>query len=174
MSIRYNNHTVNEIDFIECEMKSSVVSLVTLLTQCGIVTPYGDIEQGQLWRHQADDENSDGTKPLPEPMLTNHYQCPVTITWRQFTRNISAINLQNLLKNTYLKKVNFRTRVNELNIIACDQWWVHCGRETITSSYADRFRVSQAVCSTSAVNCRLLDFGLIYTTTGRPGWRLKH
>ena len=28
----------------------------------------------------------DGTKPLPEPMLTNHQHCLVAFTWRQFHR----------------------------------------------------------------------------------------
>ena len=42
------------------------------LTGCGLVTPYGDIDLGQHWL--------DGTKPLPEPVLTSLVRfCSITL-----------------------------------------------------------------------------------------------
>ena len=40
-----------------------------VLTQCGLVTPYGDNDVGQQWL-RYNGVLADGTKPLPEPMLT--------------------------------------------------------------------------------------------------------
>ena len=34
----------------------------------------------------------DGTKPTPEPMLTNLQWGPVTFIWQQFHRDTSAVN----------------------------------------------------------------------------------
>ena len=42
------------------------------LTHCGLLTPYGDRDLGQNWLSNG--LLPDGTKPLPEPMLT-HFQC---------------------------------------------------------------------------------------------------
>ena len=49
-----------------------------VITHCDLVTPYGEIDLS--WTN-VDSGNSlllDDTKPLPEPMLTNHQWGPVT------------------------------------------------------------------------------------------------
>ena len=51
------------------------------LTHCGPVMPYGDISGNGLL--------SDSTKPLTEPMLTNHMWDLVAFTWGQFHRKRS-------------------------------------------------------------------------------------
>ena len=43
-----------------------------ILTHCGIVTPYDDINMGKHWLGSL---LTDGTKPLPKPMLTYHRWC---------------------------------------------------------------------------------------------------
>ena len=40
------------------------------LTHCGLVTPYGDINLGPHWLSNG--LLPDGSKPLPEPILTFH------------------------------------------------------------------------------------------------------
>ena len=52
------------------------------LTHCGLVAPYADIDMGQPG--SGNGLLPDGTKPLPEPMLTYHKWGPVKITWGQF------------------------------------------------------------------------------------------
>ena len=51
-------------------------SYVSLLTHSGLVTPYGD-RSGSTLAH-------DGTKPLPEPKLTDHRWSPMTFISGQF------------------------------------------------------------------------------------------
>ena len=46
------------------------IMFVFRLTHRGLVTTYGDIDLGQHWLRQW--PVADGTKPLPDPMLTNH------------------------------------------------------------------------------------------------------
>ena len=50
---------------------NSPVTLLAL-TYCGPVTPYGIIDLGQHWLRYCNCLLLDGTKPLPEPMLTHH------------------------------------------------------------------------------------------------------
>ena len=57
------------------------------LTHCGLITPYGDIDLGQHWLRL------DGTKPLPEPILTNHQCGPVTIIWGQYHKRFFSHQL---------------------------------------------------------------------------------
>ena len=60
------------------------------LTHCGLVMPHGII-----YLHQHGSGNGllpDGTKPLPEPMLTHHQWSPVTFNWGDSTWDASAIN----------------------------------------------------------------------------------
>ena len=45
-----------------------------VLNHCGLVIPYGYIDQGQ----------PDGTKPLPEPILT-HHQWVLMALWLDFS-----------------------------------------------------------------------------------------
>ena len=49
----------------------------------------------------------DGTKPLPEPMLTNHQWSPVTLISGQFHRDASATNHLNLFQN-YIADISFK------------------------------------------------------------------
>ena len=66
---------------------------ILCLTHCGLVTPYGHIDLVQNWLmapshylnqwHQAITWTN-GTKPLPEPMLTYHQWVVWQITWEQF------------------------------------------------------------------------------------------
>ena len=49
-----------------------------------------------------------GTKPLPEPMLTYHKYGPVTLIWEQFHKDTSAIDQQNELEN-YSSKIYFES-----------------------------------------------------------------
>ena len=54
----------------------------SLLTHCGLVTPYGDID---LVQHLPRlDLLPDCTRPLPEPMLIYHLRCSGAIIWEQF------------------------------------------------------------------------------------------
>ena len=46
----------------------------------------------------------DGTKPLPEPVLTYHQSGPVAFTWGQF--HMKLLNIFNL--DTSLKIINLR------------------------------------------------------------------
>ena len=53
-------------------------SLLTDLTHCGLVTPYDDTDQINIG--SGNDLVPDGTKPLPEPMLTSHQRCSVAFS----------------------------------------------------------------------------------------------
>ena len=57
------------------------------LTHCGVVIPYGGKDQGRHWRSML----TDGTKPLPEPTLTNPQEGVVAFTWRQFQGNAQHV-----------------------------------------------------------------------------------
>ena len=56
----------------------------------------------------------DGTKPLPEPMVTSNYQGPVPITSGNFTKETSATNHWNYREITYLKIHSNPPGTNEL------------------------------------------------------------
>ena len=47
-----------------------IFQLLSKLTHCGLVTPYGDRDLGQHWYRYS--LLPDGTKPLPEPILTQY------------------------------------------------------------------------------------------------------
>ena len=50
-----------------------------ILSHCGLMTPYGDIDLGE---HSCNAVLlPDGTKPLPEPMLNNHWWGFLALTW---------------------------------------------------------------------------------------------
>ena len=50
---------------------------------------------------------SNGTKPLPEPVLTCHQQGPLTFIWGNFAKDTSATNHQNQLWN-YFSLISFK------------------------------------------------------------------
>ena len=56
------------------------------LTHCCLVTPYGDIDLGQHCHGSSNGLLPDGTKPLPETMLTYHWWSFVVFTRRGFCR----------------------------------------------------------------------------------------
>ena len=62
------------------------------LTYCGLVMPYGDIDLGHIG--SGNGLLPDGTKPLPEPMLTVHNLSPVTFISGQFHKR--CLNHQSL------------------------------------------------------------------------------
>ena len=56
-------------------------------SHCGLVMPYGNIDPCQHWLRQLGSGNGlspDGTKPLPEPMLTHRQWIFVAFTQQQF------------------------------------------------------------------------------------------
>ena len=58
----------------------------TILTDCGLVMSYGDIDLGQHWGNGL---LPNGTKSLPEPMLTDHQQGRQALTWKNTNVNIT-------------------------------------------------------------------------------------
>ena len=56
-----------------------------VLTYCGLVTLYGDIDLVNIG--SSNGLLPDGTKPLPEPMMTRHQQCPVAVIWWHYNRH---------------------------------------------------------------------------------------
>ena len=68
----------------------------------------------------------DGTKPLPEPMLTYHHWDTVTFIWCQFLKRTPAINHLNLFEN-YLYKIAFKSPRGRWVTITC---WESIGLET--------------------------------------------
>ena len=56
--------------------------MYVFLTHCGIVTSYGDRDRVNIG--SGNDLLLNGTKPLPEPMLTLHYWGSVAVIWEQF------------------------------------------------------------------------------------------
>ena len=70
------------------------------LNHCGPVTPYGDINLGQHW-HSGNGLLPDGTKPLPEPMLTFHQRYGVL--WHSsdsnFTRSVHEPTLCHVFRD---------------------------------------------------------------------------
>ena len=85
----------------------------------------------QIWVNIASGNGllPDGTKPLPEPMLTYHQEGPVAFTWVQFyQRYLSHQSFEN-----YLSKILFKS--------PRDQWVNILEPEKIYSySAADIFR----------------------------------
>ena len=75
------------------------------LTRWGLVTPYGDRDLGQHWLSNG--LLPDGTKPLPEPMLTDYQWSPVTFILgkfhkrclnRQSLKSMWKLHIQNLIQ----------------------------------------------------------------------------
>ena len=89
-------------------MKTRFGMSVVNLTHSGLVTPYGD---------NISSDNGlmpDGTKPLPEPMLTDHQWSPVTFTLGQFHKR--CLNHQSL-KSIWKSNITFHSNfpgTNEL------------------------------------------------------------
>ena len=72
------------------------------LTYCGLVMLYG----AEIWVNIGSGNGllPDGTKPLPEPMLTDHQQSPVIFMWEHISQEIPQLSLTKIsLKTTYLK-----------------------------------------------------------------------
>ena len=67
------------------------------LTHWGLVTSYGERDP---WVNIGSGNGllPDGTKPLPEPLLTNYQSCLVTFTPGQFHKKIK-ITIPNMLSN---------------------------------------------------------------------------
>ena len=85
----YGLHRINSFSFSCKNEISNTWSILVLtndtkckLTLCGLVTPYGDI----IWVNIGSGNGllPDGTKPLPEPMLTYHQSGLVAFTQWQF------------------------------------------------------------------------------------------
>ena len=78
-------------------------------THCGLVTTYGVRYLSQHWiRTSGNGLLPDGTKPLPEAMLTYHHTVQRHSSEGNFTINTSAINHWNYLEN-YLSKISFKS-----------------------------------------------------------------
>ena len=70
---------------------------VSELTHCGLVTPYGNKDLGQ--HGSGNGLVPDGSKPLPEPMLTDHQWSSVTFISGQFhKRCLNHQSLKSILK----------------------------------------------------------------------------
>ena len=68
----------------------------------------------------------DGTKPLPEPVLTYLQQGPMTFSWAQFSKRLFTLQSLNKLEN-YLSKIVFKSpRGQWVDIIVSygsSRWW---------------------------------------------------
>ena len=53
-----------------------MIHLVYVSTLCGLVTPYGDVDRVNI--ESGNGLIPDGTKPIPEPMLTSDQQVLAT------------------------------------------------------------------------------------------------
>ena len=82
-----------------------------LLTHCGLVTSYGDRDLGQHWlrcHHSGNGLLSDGTKPLPKPMLTDHQWSPSDIHIRAISQEMHQPSVtQNPFEN-YISKLSLK------------------------------------------------------------------
>ena len=58
-------------------------------TQCGLVMPYHCINRVNI--ASGNGLLPDGTKPLPEPILTYHQSCFLAFTWEQFRKKITLL-----------------------------------------------------------------------------------
>ena len=81
----------------------SMFIVIRQLTQCGPVTPCGDINLGQHWLGNV--LLPDGSKALPEPTLTKRQWGLLTFAWGQFHRKcpryVSLIWYSQLLIKCY-------------------------------------------------------------------------
>ena len=68
----YKDYLSSKISIIKTRLSYTYVYIgeETFLTHCGLVTPYSDIDLGQHWLRYG--LLPEGTKPLPEPILTYH------------------------------------------------------------------------------------------------------
>ena len=64
------------------------------MTHCGLVMPYGDRDRGNIG--SGNGLLPDGTKPLPEPMLTYHQWSFVVFTLQQFTQEAHEISVHDM------------------------------------------------------------------------------
>ena len=60
---------------------------LNVLTHCGLVRPYGDIDRDSIG--SGNGLLPDSTEPIPEPVLTYHQWGPVAFIWGQFHCNSS-------------------------------------------------------------------------------------
>ena len=79
------------------------------LTHCGLVMPYGELDLGQ--QGSGNGLVPDGTKPLPEPMLTYHQTCSVAFIREKFHKKCSAHELNCPACRTTLVATRFRVAV---------------------------------------------------------------
>ena len=61
----------------------------------------------------------DGTKPLPESMLTSHHQGPVAITWGDTYSSITKISFK-------ITSQKFHPNLLGSNVSVYFRWWVPC------------------------------------------------
>ena len=76
-------------------------------THCDPVKPYGKIDVGQYWL-----KLTDGTKPLPKPMLTNH-QWAIVAYESNFPENAHDIYPSHEFKDNLFKITAASSRANE-------------------------------------------------------------
>ena len=79
---------------------------LNVLTHCGLVTHMGT----EIWVNIGSGNGllPDGTKPLPEPMLTDHQWSPVTFISGQFHKR--CLNHQSLKTvSNYMSKISFKS-----------------------------------------------------------------
>ena len=75
-----------------------------ILTYCGLMTLYGT----EIWVNIGSGNGllPDGTKPLPEPMLTYHQRGSVALSWEQFHRKCSRYQFVKLVWNYNFKIIS--------------------------------------------------------------------
>ena len=90
-----------------------------MLTYCGLVMPYSDRDLVNIG--SGNGLLPDGTKPLPEPILTDHQWSSVAFILGQFHKR--CLNHQSLksMKITYLKFPSNFPGANVLNLLAVVQ-----------------------------------------------------
>ena len=88
-------------------------------THCGLVTPYGATDLGQ--RYSGNGLLSDGTKLLPEPMLTYRKYGPVTFILAQLHKRYPS-HQSRKSASIYLNRISFKSpRGQWFNIYICRQ-----------------------------------------------------
>ena len=139
------------------------------ITHYGLVTPYGDMNLGQIG--SGNGLVPDGTKPLPEPMLTYHQQGPVAFTWVQKIPQPSVTEISWTM--TYLKFCSNLPGANELNIGHQDISFSdghqddtpYCGTVTIVPTYYAAILMSFLSSCT-----RLLRFDVRHISVTTQNW----
>ena len=103
-------HTKSHID--DMTLIISTIDCTFPLTLYRLVTPCGALEPGQHWFRYC--SVPDGTKQLPEPILTNHECDLVALPWGQFHRkwwkyqqfNFTNLRITNLISQPHRPENN--------------------------------------------------------------------